>query len=316
MTRKPFYKENRKFTESKFTFKLSVGAVLHRPKPCVTAAAACAFCGAVKILSGAATKKRMSFCDRQCRGGWVSQNLDKSNFYGVLARNKQRFALLAQQRMQKNKETQLAKEINRQAELELLKRWKCCVWCDLAFVTKTGSIFCSINCRIKHQYVLKHVQKPVEHTCDYCGKQQLVSMPLKIKRKMCSRRCTRKAHKEIRKYWIRSNGPCEHISLDRLVKRDKGRCRNCQVKVTRYSGKGRVTDASMDHIVPLSKGGWHCWSNVQLLCMTCNTNKSDQIKEGSQLMLSLGSSNPPDGCFLAHDHLAIPRATSVVAQIK
>ena len=30
---------------------------------------------------------------------------------------------------------------------------------------------------------------------------------------------------------------------------------------------------SMDHIIPLVKGGYHTWDNVQLVCRGCNNKK-------------------------------------------
>lgn len=35
----------------------------------------------------------------------------------------------------------------------------------------------------------------------------------------------------------------------------------------------------MDHMVPLSRGGLHCWTNVCLACPTCNLSKNDKTAE-------------------------------------
>ena len=34
---------------------------------------------------------------------------------------------------------------------------------------------------------------------------------------------------------------------------------------------------TLDHIVPLSKGGRHCLANCQLLCSNCNSKKGNQL---------------------------------------
>ena len=33
---------------------------------------------------------------------------------------------------------------------------------------------------------------------------------------------------------------------------------------------------SMDHVKPLSKGGWHCLSNLRPACLSCNSRKRDR----------------------------------------
>ena len=35
---------------------------------------------------------------------------------------------------------------------------------------------------------------------------------------------------------------------------------------------------TVDHIVPLSKGGTHTWNNVQLAHMACNSGKCDKTR--------------------------------------
>lgn len=36
---------------------------------------------------------------------------------------------------------------------------------------------------------------------------------------------------------------------------------------------------TVDHIIPLSKGGTHTWDNVQLAHMCCNSGKGDRVRE-------------------------------------
>lgn len=49
--------------------------------------------------------------------------------------------------------------------------------------------------------------------------------------------------------------------------RDGGRCCIC----------GNRTNLEFDHIIPISKGGSTTFRNLQLLCKTCNTKKSNKI---------------------------------------
>lgn len=55
-----------------------------------------------------------------------------------------------------------------------------------------------------------------------------------------------------------------------VFQRDKFHCQSC--------GKTcKETNLSIDHIIPLSRGGKNDISNLQTLCLTCNQQKTDKI---------------------------------------
>lgn len=54
---------------------------------------------------------------------------------------------------------------------------------------------------------------------------------------------------------------------NRLVNRYGGRCAYC----------GETAEATMDHVVPVSRGGWHAIGNVLPACSHCNTSKSNRL---------------------------------------
>jgi len=62
-----------------------------------------------------------------------------------------------------------------------------------------------------------------------------------------------------------------------LMEKQRGRCACCRQKLKSFH---------MDHIEPLSKGGEHADSNIQLLCPTCNHTKSN--KDPVKFMQSMG----------------------------
>ena len=73
----------------------------------------------------------------------------------------------------------------------------------------------------------------------------------------------------------------ESITLRLLICRDKGICQICGKPVNMADIKsGHIGRhyPTLDHIIPLSKGGSHTWDNVQLAHMGCNAGKGD--KEG------------------------------------
>jgi 5-methylcytosine-specific restriction endonuclease McrA len=80
----------------------------------------------------------------------------------------------------------------------------------------------------------------------------------------------------------------QQVLLSYLIERDKGRCQipECQFrsrKVARLGTKG-PGKPSIDHVVPLSRGGTHELSNVQLAHYRCNLEKHNS-GSGEQLRL-------------------------------
>jgi 5-methylcytosine-specific restriction endonuclease McrA len=71
------------------------------------------------------------------------------------------------------------------------------------------------------------------------------------------------------------------ITIAYLVQRDKGRCGICRKPVRAKQGPRR---ASLDHIIPLSRGGTHTLANVQLAHYVCNLSKNNR-GGGEQLLL-------------------------------
>lgn len=76
----------------------------------------------------------------------------------------------------------------------------------------------------------------------------------------------------------RKLGRLEYGTIPRLRKLQRDRCAICQRNIAK--------DYTLDHIVPLAKGGRHCAANVQLLCPSCNFRKSD--RDPIKHMQSLG----------------------------
>ena len=62
------------------------------------------------------------------------------------------------------------------------------------------------------------------------------------------------------------------ITLDEIYIRDKGICQLCKIPCLR-------PNASIDHRIPISKGGSHTRRNVQLAHFSCNSIKRDKMPE-------------------------------------
>jgi 5-methylcytosine-specific restriction endonuclease McrA len=62
----------------------------------------------------------------------------------------------------------------------------------------------------------------------------------------------------------------EDISMAKIHERDRGRCWLCRRPVS-------LIAASLDHVIPLSKGGKHEYTNARIAHLTCNSRKSARV---------------------------------------
>ena len=145
--------------------------------------------------------------------------------------------------------------------------------------------------RIKVVNVLRALAElNIDKTCPCCGK--IFHSEYQTK-KFCSKKCRDKAcrakkaskrnkpnanyRKRARKY-----GCVYEKGITRLgvVKRDNYICAICG-KVCNPNDKRWGTFGpdypTLDHIIPLAKGGSHSWNNVQCACGECNSYKRDLI---------------------------------------
>lgn len=139
--------------------------------------------------------------------------------------------------------------------------------------------------------------------CEICGKSYTVreyveSCALKKAQDngVCSRECRdekkrrkcramHKGRKDTHRHRAKKYG-CEYdpgVTLKKLVARDGLECKICGQMCdwddhswSKYSGP---LYPSIDHIVPMSKGGGHVWGNVQVTHIICNSEKGDRIEE-------------------------------------
>lgn len=96
--------------------------------------------------------------------------------------------------------------------------------------------------------------------------------------KFCSEGC-RKRHDNRRKdkRIYRNGRPDLSITLTKVYMRDGGICQICGKEINFDCDSNSDDYPSIDHIVPLAKGGLHKWNNVQLACRGCNTAKGIRI---------------------------------------
>ena len=68
-------------------------------------------------------------------------------------------------------------------------------------------------------------------------------------------------------------GPTEHVNRREVFDRDEWRCQVCKEPVDQTLRWPDPLSATLDHVVPLSRGGRHAPDNVQLAHFICNVRK-------------------------------------------
>lgn len=67
-----------------------------------------------------------------------------------------------------------------------------------------------------------------------------------------------------------------------LIDRDNGQCQLCGHTIDLALTFPNPRSASIDHRIPLSKGGEHSMDNTQLACLVCNIRKSDRTEDAAR----------------------------------
>lgn len=127
--------------------------------------------------------------------------------------------------------------------------------------------------------LLKHAKRL--HRCPVCG-------TITDNKIYCSQKCYAKAHERTkdanRRKKIKNAIIDKDISLEKLYKRDNGICSICGGKCDwsdhQYRGRYFIvgkTYPTIDHVIPLAKGGTHSWDNVKLAHHSCNTAKGASL---------------------------------------
>lgn len=137
------------------------------------------------------------------------------------------------------------------------RRWtlrtKVCAWCGDAFMSEGREIYCSRDC------------------CKQANKKQIRERNKRLGLNSCVKRA--------KHYGVAYE---LGITLDKLIKRDGNRCHICGGECDRSDiayGHVGPTYPTIDHVIPLAKGGPHLWWNVKLAHFQCNSEKGARLEE-------------------------------------
>jgi hypothetical protein len=143
-----------------------------------------------------------------------------------------------------------------------------------------GKATCHACRRAKREEAKLKAQR-TPRPCVVCGEQFI---PRTFRDKACSRRCSYRArpsdrtrlallgsHRRRARFYGVSYEP---IKPAEIYERDRWRCGICHKRVDKRLKYPHPKSASLDHIVPMSQGGGHVKTNVQLAHLICNSQKS------------------------------------------
>lgn len=144
--------------------------------------------------------------------------------------------------------------------------------------------YCSDKCRKKGGKINERIKITYFNNCRECGTKFKTTYR---EQKFCSYKCkTRHTNKQNeltrRKYYLEGDSS---ITLDLLVTKEKNICYICREKCNEkdyyVDEQGTIICGndypSVEHVIPLSKGGTHTWGNVKLAHRGCNISKSNKL---------------------------------------
>lgn len=157
-------------------------------------------------------------------------------------------------------------------------RYKDCVHCGAAYAKKTRRLYCSVDCcRAATNVARRADSKP----CRTCG----AGAPLDWPRRQCDSCALASRRRARRRRRAREAGAVsEPYTLSYIAARDGHRCGLCHRKVNMRASVPHPNAPTIDHIVPLARGGDDTRVNVHLAHFICNSVKSDR-GGGEQLAL-------------------------------
>ena len=168
---------------------------------------------------------------------------------------------------------------------------KYCQSCDLEFETARKVMrFCKDSCRVSFQNkqraaetLAKHIANPrrFDFDCERC--QRVVQTDKHIARGKHGRFCRNCALVLRREsYRIKSarrqgiTNPIR-VSADALIERDGNLCHICLTGIDLSLARNSRFGATIDHVIPVSKGGADTLDNMKLAHWICNIKKGNKL---------------------------------------
>ena len=162
-----------------------------------------------------------------------------------------------------------------------------CKWCGLCFLRtgKSVATCCCYECKYelyRENAKAKHRESIGYRECRMCGWRFLIGD--KSGNFLCSQACIDERNRQHRRNAKRRrrarlwNTVVGNYKRKDVFIRDRWICHICGEPVERKEKAPHPKAPTIDHVIPLSKGGHDTWRNVRCACWTCNcVVKRDKI---------------------------------------
>lgn len=164
-----------------------------------------------------------------------------------------------------------------------------CEVCGSAFDVGKRKRYCSADCSVEgnrrralRTAELARVSRPETKliVCGWCGDALEVSsssLASRLYHDACRVKATR--HRN-RKKTVKRQGArtVERIDVYEVAERDLSVCHICGVEVDLSLARSSRMGPTLDHVIPISKGGLDSLENVRLAHWICNIRKSDSLE--------------------------------------
>jgi len=138
-----------------------------------------------------------------------------------------------------------------------------CRECGARLVETAGSRCVACRTSQAKMEFMEHID------CAYCG------IPTN-RRKFCSDRCNNKYQKDKRRTRLKQVS-FEPVNDEEVFNHHNYQCHYCSVDLVYPYEHGNTNSATIDHVIPLSKGGKHERGNLVAACLSCNSSKSNKL---------------------------------------
>lgn len=164
-----------------------------------------------------------------------------------------------------------------------------CGFCGKLFTASNhGARYCSSDCQrlLKNQKQMAKYREAHARTipCLVCSLPFDAYGPATI----CSDTCRRKRASQYtldRKAKVR-DAFVANVDRQAIFRRDRWRCYRCGCQLMKVAPIPHPRAATLDHLVPISRGGTHEPANVKACCYLCNCSKGN--RGGNEQLLLIG----------------------------